>query len=73
LLQIRMLENMSDTIQQKETRRFYTLKEAAFHLRRCEKSVTRLINRGKLRRDKNFWKIMIPCKDVDNYGENHSE
>jgi excisionase family DNA binding protein len=51
----------------------YTLKEAATILRRSEKTVSRLIARGKLRRDETFWRVLIPRKDVDNYMEKNSE
>jgi excisionase family DNA binding protein len=51
----------------------YTLIEAATILRRSPKTVSRLIARGKLRRDETFWKIRIPRKDVDNYMEKNSE
>ena len=50
----------------------YTLKEAAAILRRSEKTVSRQIQRGELRRDKTFWKIRIPRKDVDNFMEKKS-
>jgi len=51
----------------------YTLKEAETILRRSEKTVSRLIARGKLRRDETFWKIRIPRKDVDNFIERNSD
>ena len=50
----------------------YTLAEAATILRRSEKTVSRLIERGKLRRDNTFWRVMIPRKDVDTFFEKHS-
>jgi excisionase family DNA binding protein len=50
----------------------YTIVEAALRLRRSEKSVRRMIQRGKLRRDKNSYKILIPARDVDTYFERNS-
>ena len=51
----------------------YTLKEAAIILRRSTKTVSRLIARGKLRRDETFWRVRIPRKDVDSYMDKNSE
>ncbi len=50
----------------------YTLEEAAIKLRRSGKTIRRLIDRGLLRRDKTFYKVMIPRKDVDSFFERNS-
>jgi hypothetical protein len=46
---------------------FYTLLESARLLRRSEKSVRRLIDSGRLRRDPTSYRILIPRSDVDNF------
>ncbi len=51
----------------------YTLKEAATILRRSTKTVSRLIARGKLRRDETIYHIRIPRKDVDKFMEKNSD
>jgi len=50
----------------------YTIPEAASVLRMSEKSVRRQIDRGNLRRCKNFGRVLIPRKDVDTFIEKYS-
>ena len=50
----------------------YTIKEAAQLLRMCEKSVSRQIDKGHLRRCKVFGRVLIPRKDVDTFIEKFS-
>jgi excisionase family DNA binding protein len=52
---------------------FYTLKQAAFILNLCERTVRRLIERGHLSKCPLIRKILIPRKQVDTFADKHSE
>ena len=51
----------------------YTIKEAAALLNMSEKSVRRQIQRGNLRRCKNFGRVLIPRRDIERFYDKNSE
>jgi excisionase family DNA binding protein len=57
---------------QKPSTSIYTLKEAAIELRMSEKSVRRLIDRGRLRKCIDFGRVLIPRIDVDTFHKKYS-
>ncbi len=47
--------------------KWLTLAEAAEELRCSEKTVTRMLKAGKLRRNLDYYRVLIPAEDVDRY------
>ena len=64
-----MARNVTQCNREPEPSRFYTVKEAAQHLRLCEKQIRRLIKRGELSAHRFGTALRIKKQDIDDYVE----